>query len=190
MRRPSELLRTSRPGDGKFVTWTFLSSRVSLGFNMQHGTVLVPESQRRIFNLVIMCTFSSTLPIFHSKGRVSSWGALGYKWVRQWNIPVRLSPQNKRRQSTIQADGAVPGWKACCLIVAQGMLNYPSTRSARLIDTRKPYVKKNSCRGGKCFWLECTVDSTSICTPALYLISSCELIYKQIIRGVFSYLQR
>lgn len=134
----------------QFVPWTFLSSQASLGFNMQHGTRLVPMSQRQTLNLVIMCTGSSSLPIFHSRERLSSWGALGCKWARKGNILARPSPRNKGMQSSIQGDGGGPGGS---LIPERrpGTWSY-SLPSAQSTDTENSVWGQTAATGGECFW--------------------------------------
>lgn len=86
----------------QFASWTFLPSKASPEFNMQHGMMLVPESQTQTFNLVIMCKLSSALPIFHSHGRVSSWAALGCKWVSKWNKGIKEGNRLFRQEKQCQ----------------------------------------------------------------------------------------
>lgn len=130
----------------QFVTWTFFLLKASPEFNMQHGLMLVPESQTQAFNLVIMCKFFSALPIFHSSRRVSSWATLGCKWVSKWNKGIkkgnRLFRQEKQCQGG-ETDAFLYPWD----------VKSPITCSAQSVKTRKPQMKKNHRSREKYFWL-------------------------------------
>lgn len=127
-------------------TWPFPFFKASPEFNMQHGIMLIPESQTQIFNLVIMCKLSSALPIFHSKGKISFWAAFGCKWVRKRNKGIKEGNRLFRQVKPCQSG------ETNAFMDPEDVKSH-ITCSVQSINTRKPQMKKNHRSTEKYLWL-------------------------------------